>query len=60
MGFGEVFGENLMCKGDTVLLQIGLVVVNFIEEVVVVGIRFPAKKFQRLATAEGICKSDLI
>ena len=49
-----------MCKGDTVLLQIGLVVVNFIEEVVVVGIRFPAKKFQSLATAEGICKSDLI
>ena len=58
LGLGEVFGENLMCKGDTVLLQIGLVVVNFIEEVVVVGIRFPAKKFQSLATAEEICKSD--
>ena len=43
LGYGEVFGEYLMCKGYPVLLQICLIVVNFIQEVVVMGIGFPEK-----------------
>merc|ERR1719400_2366206 len=42
LGYGEVFGEYLMCKGYPVLLQICLIVVHFVQEVVVVGIRFLA------------------
>merc|ERR550534_2497965 len=42
LGYGEVFGEYLMCKGYPVLLQICLIVVLFVQEVVVVGIRFLA------------------